>query len=66
MPVFDLGTEVAPPEIARQGLKKAKADGVDVVIVDTAGRLVGLYKLRIQLTRALESAAPGFNPRAAL
>eukprot|EP00270_Netrium_digitus_P003784 TRINITY_DN1454_c0_g3_i2.p1 TRINITY_DN1454_c0_g3~~TRINITY_DN1454_c0_g3_i2.p1 ORF type:complete len:565 (+),score=184.12 TRINITY_DN1454_c0_g3_i2:167-1861(+) len=39
VPVFSLGKEVAPPEIARQALAKAKADNVDVVIVDTAGRL---------------------------
>jgi len=39
VPVFDMGTDVAPPEIARAGAEKARADGVDVVIVDTAGRL---------------------------
>lgn len=39
VPVFELGTNVAPPEIAAQGLAKAKAEGFDVVIVDTAGRL---------------------------
>ena len=39
VPVFELGTGVAPAEIARRGLEKARADGVDAVIVDTAGRL---------------------------
>lgn len=39
VPVFELGTSVSPVEIARQGVAKAKAEGVDVVIVDTAGRL---------------------------
>jgi len=39
VPVFELGTTVSPPEIARQGVDKAKAEGYDVVIVDTAGRL---------------------------
>jgi signal recognition particle subunit SRP54 len=39
VPVFDLGTDANPVEIARQGLAKAIADGVDTVIIDTAGRL---------------------------
>jgi len=39
IPVFELGTEVSPVEIARQGVAKAKADGIDTVIIDTAGRL---------------------------
>jgi signal recognition particle subunit SRP54 len=39
IPVFELGTDANPVEIARQGVEKAKADGVDTVIIDTAGRL---------------------------
>jgi len=39
VPVFQLGTEVNPVEIARQGVEKAKADGINTVIIDTAGRL---------------------------
>ncbi len=39
VPVFELGTEVSPVEIARQGVEYGKAQGVDTVIVDTAGRL---------------------------
>eukprot|EP00775_Hariotina_reticulata_P010887 gene10887-11041_t len=39
VPVFELGTGVDPVEIARQGVAKAKAEGIDAVIVDTAGRL---------------------------
>ncbi|MEB3210162.1 MAG: signal recognition particle protein [Leptolyngbyaceae bacterium] len=39
IPVFELGTEVNPVEIARQGVEKAKAEGIDTVIIDTAGRL---------------------------
>jgi len=37
--VFELGTDVPPPEIARRGVEKARAEGYDAVIVDTAGRL---------------------------
>lgn len=39
VPVFELGTEVNPVEIARQGIAKGRELGVDTVIVDTAGRL---------------------------
>ncbi len=39
VPVFEMGTDADPVEIARQGVAKAKELGVDTVIVDTAGRL---------------------------
>ncbi len=39
VPVFELGTDTNPVEIAKQGLAAAKAQKVDVVIIDTAGRL---------------------------
>jgi signal recognition particle subunit SRP54 len=39
VPVFELGTDANPVEIARQGIERAKAEGIDTVIIDTAGRL---------------------------
>jgi signal recognition particle subunit SRP54 len=39
VPVFEMGTDANPVEIARQGIARAREMGVDVVIVDTAGRL---------------------------
>lgn len=39
VPVFQLGTDVDPVEIVRQGLEEAKAKHNDYVIIDTAGRL---------------------------
>lgn len=39
IPVFELGTDANPVEIARQGVEEAKRLGVDTVIIDTAGRL---------------------------
>ncbi|XP_075078567.1 signal recognition particle subunit SRP54, chloroplastic isoform X1 [Nicotiana tabacum] len=39
VPVYAAGTDVKPAEIARQGLEEAKRKNVDVVIMDTAGRL---------------------------
>uniref|UniRef100_A0A6N2MTI1 signal-recognition-particle GTPase n=2 Tax=Salix viminalis TaxID=40686 RepID=A0A6N2MTI1_SALVM len=37
--VYTEGTDVKPSEIARKGLEEAKKKNIDVVIVDTAGRL---------------------------
>ncbi len=37
--VFNLGAELKPEEIAAAGLQKARDEGFDTVLVDTAGRL---------------------------
>ncbi|MBW4507081.1 MAG: signal recognition particle protein [Scytonematopsis contorta HA4267-MV1] len=39
VPVFDMGSDANPVEIARQGVERAKAEGINTVIIDTAGRL---------------------------
>ncbi|KAL8152934.1 LOW QUALITY PROTEIN: hypothetical protein V2J09_010694 [Rumex salicifolius] len=39
VPVYTAGTDVKPAVIAKQGLEEAKKKKIDVVIVDTAGRL---------------------------
>ena len=39
MPVFTLGDQVSPVEIAQQAIAKAKEDHHDYVLIDTAGRL---------------------------
>lgn len=39
MPVYAAGTEIKPAEIAKQGLQEARKKKVDIVIMDTAGRL---------------------------
>lgn len=39
VPVFELGKDANPVDIARQGVEKARADGINTVIIDTAGRL---------------------------
>jgi signal recognition particle subunit SRP54 len=38
-PVFSLGDQANPVDIAEQGVAKASAEGFDYVIIDTAGRL---------------------------
>ncbi|MFC6602633.1 signal recognition particle protein [Ectobacillus funiculus] len=39
MPVFSLGDQVSPVEIAKQAIEKAKEEHRDYVLIDTAGRL---------------------------
>lgn len=39
VPFYEEGTSDRPPAIVKRGLKKAKDSDVDVVLVDTAGRL---------------------------
>ena len=39
VPVFSQGTDKPAPQIARAGLEQAQADGNNLVIIDTAGRL---------------------------
>ncbi|MFC5471977.1 signal recognition particle protein [Cohnella suwonensis] len=39
VPVFTLGDQVSPVEIAKQGVQLAKEQGNDYVLIDTAGRL---------------------------
>lgn len=39
VPIYTAGTEVKPADIAKQGLKEAKINNVNVVIMDTVGRL---------------------------
>lgn len=39
MPVFSLGDQVSPVEIAKQAIEKAREDHHDYVLIDTAGRL---------------------------
>ncbi|MCG1028673.1 signal recognition particle protein [Virgibacillus halodenitrificans] len=39
MPVFSMGTDANPVDIAKQSIEKAKEEHRDYVIIDTAGRL---------------------------
>lgn len=39
IPVFSMGTEVSPVDIAKAGVEHAKRHGHDMVFLDTAGRL---------------------------
>lgn len=58
VPVFELGIEANPVEIARQGIAKAKADGIDTVIIDTAGRLQIDQDMMAELAQIKETVQP--------
>jgi signal recognition particle subunit SRP54 len=58
VPVFSLGKDADPVEIARQGVAKAKEDGIDTVIIDTAGRLQIDENLMGELARIKAATSP--------
>lgn len=58
MPVFSLGDQVSPVEIARQAIEKAKEDHHDYVIIDTAGRLHVDEELMEELQKVKELVSP--------
>ena len=58
IPVFELGTDADPVEIARQGIAKAKELEVDTVIIDTAGRLQIDEEMMGELARIKETVQP--------
>ncbi|HEY9616888.1 MAG TPA: signal recognition particle receptor subunit alpha, partial [Microcoleaceae cyanobacterium] len=58
VPVFELGKDANPVEIARQGVEKAKADGIDTVIIDTAGRLQIDQDMMAELAQIKETVQP--------
>ncbi len=58
MPVFSLGDQVSPVEIAKQAIEKAKEEHYDYVILDTAGRLHIDHELMEELTNVKEIANP--------
>jgi len=58
IPVFQLGTDADPVEIARQGIAHAKEIGVDTVIIDTAGRLQIDEEMMAELLRIKQTVQP--------
>jgi signal recognition particle subunit SRP54 len=58
IPVFELGTEVNPVDIARQGIAKAKEIGVNTVIIDTAGRLQIDSNMMTELSQIKQAVNP--------
>lgn len=58
VPVFELGSDADPVDIARQGVERAKAEGIDTVIIDTAGRLQIDQDMMAELARIKQVVKP--------
>ena len=58
MPVFSLGDQVSPVEIAKEAIAKAKEEHHDYVLIDTAGRLHVDEKLMDELKDIKELTKP--------
>ncbi|MFO1445880.1 signal recognition particle protein [Bacillus sp. Bva_UNVM-123] len=58
MPVFSLGDQVSPVEIAKQAIAKAKEEHNDYVLIDTAGRLHVDEALMAELKEIKELTKP--------
>lgn len=58
IPVFDMGTNTSPVEIAKKAVEHAKAMQFDVVIIDTAGRLHIDEELMQELLNIKNSVKP--------
>lgn len=58
VPVFELGNQANPVDIATQGVEKAKEMGIDTVIIDTAGRLQIDEEMMLELSRVKKAVNP--------
>jgi signal recognition particle subunit SRP54 len=58
VPVYERGTDADPVEVATWGVEQARAQGRDVVIIDTAGRLHIDEELMDQLVRVKAATKP--------
>lgn len=58
IPVFNMGDSVAPPDIARAAVEKARREGNDLVIIDTAGRLHIDDELMTELQNIVDAVKP--------
>lgn len=58
VPVFSMGTDISPVEIAKNAIEHAKIHGNDPIIMDTAGRLHIDEVLMNELAEIKETVAP--------
>ena len=56
--VFSLSSNLKPEEIARKGLEKAREEGFDTLLVDTAGRLQIDTEMMGEMVRIKEAVQP--------
>ena len=58
VPVFQMGSDISPVEIAKAGVEHAKKNGFDMVFIDTAGRLHIDEALMTELTKIKKNVSP--------
>ncbi len=58
IPVHSEGTQVDPPEIARNAVQRARLEGLNYVLIDTAGRLQIDERLMEELERIVAAVHP--------
>jgi signal recognition particle subunit SRP54 len=58
VPVFSLGTDANPVDIAREGVEHGRKEGIDTVIIDTAGRLQIDAEMMAELARIKQTVEP--------
>ncbi|MBK9941725.1 MAG: signal recognition particle protein [Kouleothrix sp.] len=58
IPVHSEGTQAQPPDIARNALQRARVEGLNYVIVDTAGRLQIDDRLMEELEQIVAAVGP--------
>ncbi len=58
VPVFEMGNQTSPVEIAKKGIEYAKSEHHDVVLIDTAGRLHIDEELMNELVQIKENLKP--------
>ncbi len=56
--VFSMGADVKPEQIAAAGLEKARSEGIDTVLVDTAGRLQIDGEMMDEMVRIRSAVSP--------
>ncbi|PSP17129.1 MAG: signal recognition particle protein [Cyanobacteria bacterium QS_8_64_29] len=58
VPVFEKGTDADPVEVAREGIERAREQGIDTAIIDTAGRQQIDDDMMAELARIEEAVSP--------
>ncbi|KOP22714.1 signal recognition particle [Hapalosiphon sp. MRB220] len=58
VPVFEMGSDADPVEIARLGVEQGRAENIDTVIIDTAGRLQIDADMMAELAQIKEVVQP--------
>lgn len=58
IPVFDMGQKISPADIAKAAMAHAKTNGLDTVVIDTAGRLHVDQEMMEEIRQVKEAVQP--------